>query len=108
MYLIIRITFVAVAILIVKQIMILKKEWNNCTQTCMKSNFNSSRYPDKINEIGKEAMEAVESGKVKKQLLPNDAPKYDSGKTLNQYIEFINSSELYQYLISLKEQKYNG
>lgn len=100
--------FVVVTMLVIKQILALKKEWNKSEQTNIKSEFDFSRYDDKINEIGINAMGAVENGEVKKQLLLNNAQKRDSNKVLDQYISFINNSMLYKYLISIGDQKYNG
>lgn len=100
--------FGVVTILIVRQIITLRSEWLRYKKADDENEFDSNRYSDRINEIGKSAMDAIEKGMVKKQLLPNDALKHNSNKVLDEYINFVNNSSVYQYLISAKERKYNG
>lgn len=58
--------------------------------------------------VGNRVMLAVRSGKVKKQLLPNNSPKYDSKNALKKYIKFINESEIYKKIVSIKESGFYG
>lgn len=100
--------FAIVVMLIIKQIAAIRNEWEKRSDVRIECDFDCSRYSDTINEMGKNAMGSIKKGIVKKQLLPNDALKHDSNMVLDQYIDFINCSSMYKYLMSAKEQKYNG
>lgn len=52
-------------------------------------------------------IDAIETKKIKKHIITNSAPKYDSQKTLTQYREFL-SSKLMKDLLELNEEMYNG
>ena len=63
---------------------------------------------DRIVEIGNKIMDALDTGKIKKQLLHNDAPVYNSKDTAKKYLDFISDSELSDYIMNIKDGKYNG
>lgn len=69
---------------------------------------NNKVYPKEISELGEKTMRAVKAGKVKKQLLSNDAPEYDSNNALEQYVTFVERSTFYKKVMSIKEQKFHG
>ncbi len=52
-------------------------------------------------------VEAIKTRKIKKHIITNSAPIYDSQKTLTQYRKFL-SSELMKDLLVLSEETYNG
>lgn len=69
---------------------------------------NDKAYSKEIYELGKKTMHAVEAGKVKKQLLSNDAPEYDSSNALEQYVNFVEQSTVFEKVMSIKEVKFHG
>lgn len=69
---------------------------------------NNKVYSKEISEIGEKTMCAVKAGKVKKQLLSNDASEYDSNNALEQYVAFVDQSTVYKKVMSIKEQKFHG
>lgn len=108
MYAVICVVFAIVIFLIAMQVVTLKREWNKRLYGDTDNGFCADRYSDRINELGLDAMDAIEKGIVRKQLLSNDAREHDSNLVLDQYIAFVDHSSAYQYLISAKERKYNG
>lgn len=70
--------------------------------------LNNKVYSKEISELGEKTMCAVKTGKVKKQLLSNDAPEYDSNNALEQYEAFVDQSTVYKKVMSIKEQKFHG
>lgn len=69
---------------------------------------NNKIYSKEISELGEKMMYAVKAGKVKKQLLSNDAPEYDSNNALEQYVAFVDQSTVYKKVMSIKEQRFHG
>lgn len=63
---------------------------------------------DRIIAIGNRTMDALDAGKIKKQLLHNDAPVYNSKDTVRKYLDFLSSSELSDYIMNIEDGKYNG
>ena len=64
-------------------------------------------YSQETLEKTRTIVEAIETRKIKKHIITNSAPKYDSKKTLTQYKKFL-SSELMNDLLILNEETYNG
>lgn len=64
-------------------------------------------YSQETLEKTRTIVEAIETRKIKKHIITNSAPKYDSKKTLAQYKKFL-SSELMKDLLILNEETYNG
>ena len=54
-----------------------------------------------------EVTNAIRNGEIKKHLLTNSAEKYDSGKTLEQYRNFLDS-DLMCDITHICEESYNG
>lgn len=74
-----------------------------------KSNdFNAKKYPDNILEHSEKTIQAVELGIIKKQLIENDAPLYNSGQALQEYVTFVDNATVYKKLSNLKGSRYNG
>ena len=67
-----------------------------------------SKFPEEVNRLGDEMMGEVTSGKLKKQLLTNDAPTYDSHKTMEKYKEFVENSPLYKRISDIGESRFHG
>lgn len=77
----------------------------------IKKNMNRifrCRSNTKKENVGDCVMLAVKRGTVKKQLLPNNSPKYDSKSALKCYIKFINESKVYDKIVSIKESAFYG
>lgn len=64
-------------------------------------------YADEVKENTRIVMDAVKSRVIKKHLLTNSAEKYDSGRTLEQYKKFLNST-LMSDIMHMREEQYNG
>lgn len=80
-------------------------------QSSAKGNSDNSRrkqYSGHILEHSEKTMCAVESGRIKKQLIENDAPLYDSYNAMHQYANFIDNSVAYKKILSLKGSRYDG
>ena len=71
-------------------------------------NPKREQYSSHILEHSKKAMGAVASGRIKKQLIENDALVYDSYNAMRQYANFIDNSVAYKIIQSLKESRYDG
>ena len=94
---------VVILLLLIQFIYIIKNASNNRGK---KQNYKV--YSKEISELGEKTMCAVKAGKVKKQLLSNDAPEYDSNNALEQYVAFVDQSTVYKKVMSIKEQKFHG
>ena len=66
------------------------------------------KYSIPVIKHGNNAICAVEAGKIKKQLIENDAPIFDSYTAMCQYINFVDSSIAYKKIQTLKENRYYG
>lgn len=66
------------------------------------------QYPDNILEHSEKTIQAVESGIIKKQLIENDAPLYNSGQVLQEYVTFVDNATVYKKVSNLKGSRYNG
>lgn len=89
--------------LAVAQLLIIYWEQTHTT----KKNF-TTQYPQHIVEKGTKMMRDTKKGIVKKQLLENNAPVYNSGKTLKHYRESIKKSSIQRRIFTLNEKPYNG
>lgn len=94
---------VVILLLLIQFIYIIKNASNNRGKK-----QNNKVYSKEISELGEKTMCAVKAGKVKKQLLSNDAPEYDSNNALEQYVAFVDQSTVYKKVMSIKEQKFHG
>lgn len=65
-------------------------------------------YSVVVATTGDRMMQAVKEGKVKKQLLPNDAPKYSSVDVLNGYVTFVDHSNMYEKIVMIEESRFDG
>lgn len=70
--------------------------------------FNAQKYPDNILEHSEKTMKAVELGIIKKQLIENDAPLYNSGQALQEYVTFVDTATVYKKISDLKGSRYYG
>jgi len=80
-------------------------------QSSAKGNSDDSgreQYSSHILEHSEKAMCAVESGRIKKQLIGNSAPLYDSCSAMHQYVNFIDNSAVYKKILNLKGSRYDG
>lgn len=64
-------------------------------------------YSQETLEKTKYVIEAIETKKIKKHIITNSAPKYDSPKTRIQYKNFL-LSELMKDILELSEERYHG
>lgn len=94
---------VVILLLLIQFIYIIRNASNNRGKK-----QNNKVYSKEISELGEKTMCAVKAGKVKKQLLSNDAPEYDSNNALEQYVAFVDQSTVYKKVMSIKEQKFHG
>lgn len=94
---------VVILLLLIQFIYIIRNALNNRGKK-----QNNKVYSKEISELGEKTMCAVKAGKVKKQLLSNDAPEYDSNNALEQYVAFVDQSTVYKKVMSIKEQKFHG
>lgn len=97
---------VVILLLLIQFIYIIRNASNNREKK--QNNQNNKVYSKEISELGEKTMCAVKAGKVKKQLLSNDAPEYDSNNALEQYVAFVDQSTVYKKVMSIKEQKFYG
>lgn len=65
------------------------------------------KFSEEVNHLGDRMMGEVTSGTIKKQLLTNDAPTYDSRKTMEKYKEFVEGSSLYKRISNIGESRYH-
>lgn len=65
-------------------------------------------YEKEIVELGEKLMFAVKMGKVKKQLLSNDAQQYNSNNALKEYVAFVDQSTIYKKIVSIEDGKFYG
>lgn len=72
-----------------------------------KHNWDKSQYSTTTVEHSEKAIQAVESGKIKKQLFES-VPMYNSNNAMSQYIKFVDNSSLYKKISALKEIRYYG
>lgn len=63
---------------------------------------------DKLKTDVNNAMNALYAGKIKKHLLHNDAPEYDSRLARKIYLDFLCNSKLSGQLLNLEDKKYYG
>lgn len=71
-------------------------------------NSLKSVYSADVLEHGEKSMQAVISGEIKKQLIENDAPLYNSAEAVLQYSRFIRESTIFQKILAFKGSRYNG
>lgn len=64
-------------------------------------------YSNEVRENARNVINAIKNKKIKKHLLTNSADKYDSGKTLKQYKDFLRS-DLMKDMMQMDEEQYNG
>ena len=70
--------------------------------------WENKGYSAEVSGYGEKAMCAVNDGRVKKQLLSNDAPRYNSNNVLKQYVTFVDQSSMYKKLALMKERRFHG
>ena len=85
------------------QLVIIYREQTHTT----KKHF-TTKYSQHIVDIGDKMMRDTKNGIVKKQLLENNAPVYDSGDTLKHYKNSLKNSSIQQRVFSLGEKRYYG
>lgn len=68
-------------------------------------NNRSCLYSDEAISKARAVEKAIKIRKIKKHIIKNSAPVYDSKKTLLQYTNFL-QSDLMQELMLMKEQDY--
>ncbi len=73
-----------------------------------KHNWDKSQYSTTTIEHSEKIIQAIESGKIKKQLIENDAPIYNSNKAMSQYVKFVDNSPIYREISALKGGRYYG
>ena len=64
-------------------------------------------YSKETLEKTKTAIAAIENNEIKKHIITNNAPKYDSSKTQVQYKNFL-LSELMKDILELNDERYYG
>ena len=64
-------------------------------------------YSEETIKVIKIIVEALQTNKIKKHIITNSAPVYDSPKTLMQFQTFL-KSELMQDIQRLSEEAYDG
>lgn len=82
-----------------------------CCRSSAKGNFDDSegeQCSSSILEHSEKVMCAVVSGKIKKQLIENDALIYDNYNVMCQFANFIDNSVTYKKIQSLKGSRYDG
>lgn len=85
------------------QLVIIYREQTHTTEKHFRSEY-SQHVVDKGNKM----MRDTKKGVVKKQLLENNAPVYDSGSTLKHYKDSLTKSSIQRRVFSLDEKPYNG
>ncbi len=66
------------------------------------------KYSQEIFKIGKDRMNDVISGKIKKQLITNDSPVYDSDAELQNFQKFMEDNSLHNRISQIKDTRYYG
>lgn len=64
-------------------------------------------YSKETLEKTKTVIAAIENNEIKKHIITNNAPKYDSSKTQVQYKNFL-LSELMKDILELNDERYYG
>lgn len=64
-------------------------------------------YSKETLEKTKTVIAAIENNEIKKHIITNNAPKYDSSKTQVQYKSFL-LSELMKDILELNDERYYG
>lgn len=64
-------------------------------------------YSKETLEKTKTVIAAIENNEIKKHIITNNAPKYDSSKTKIQYKNFL-LSELMKDILELNDERYYG
>lgn len=64
-------------------------------------------YSKETLEKTKTVIAAIENNEIKKHIITNNAPKYDSSKTQIQYKNFL-LSELMKDILELNDERYYG
>ena len=67
----------------------------------------SDDYSKETLEKTKTVIAAIENNEIKKYIMANNAPKYDSSKTQVQYKNFL-LSELMKDILELNDERYYG
>lgn len=67
----------------------------------------SNDYSKETLEKTKTVIAAIENNKIKKHIITNNAPKYDSSKIQIQYKNFL-LSELMKDILELNDERYYG
>lgn len=102
------ILFVIVSLLFLVQLLFYLNNIFKAKTTKRISKQIDQTYPKEISELGEGTMRAVQHGRLKKHLLSNDAPIYNSNDTANQYIAFVDHSTIYKKVLSVKEIRFHG
>lgn len=68
--------------------------------------YNNDYSKETLEKIQK-VINAIENNEIKKHIITNSAPKYDSPKTRIQYKNFL-LSELMKDILKLNEERYYG
>lgn len=69
--------------------------------------YNNNDYSKETLEKTKTVIVAIENNEIKKHIITNNAPKYDSSKTKVQYKNFL-LSELMKDILELNDERYYG
>lgn len=64
-------------------------------------------YAEEVKENTRVVMAAIKARVIKKHLITNSADKYDSGKTLEKYKNFL-GSELMDDIMHMQEERNHG
>lgn len=68
---------------------------------------NDNAYSQETLEKTRLVIDAIQNSEIKKHIITNSAPKYDSPKTRMQYKNFL-MSELMKDILELSEERYCG
>ncbi len=99
-------TFIVLAVLLIAQIGYVFIKINRSQKN--RVILSRIKYPADVLRHSEKSIQAVINGEIKKQLIENDAPLYNSAKALQQYSEFIKESTIYKKIFILKGSRYNG
>lgn len=115
---IIKIIFTIIFFVLICQVIIVKREIkkrnslkNQTQEYVIEGNLAEYAKIIDVNDVvatGKRNMDALEQGKIKKQLLHNDAPVYHSEEEIKKYLDFITGSALFDSVMNLEDGRYKG
>lgn len=95
------------AVLLLEQIHIIFIFLRNSSKS-KSDKIEQKKYSSDALKHSGNAICAVESGEIKKQLIGNDAPIYDSYYAMRQYENFVNKALIYKRILSVEGNRYNG